>query len=332
MGIRDHKSMRTDENTKTPVVHRDPGVITPPGDTCTHAQDMTRATTRPLLPWSAHPPTAKVAPMHSSPWALAPLLLLLACTAAPPRPLIEELVGEWEVWCRTDVESTATCLGKEDHGLYKNFRPGGEVISGARRGTEMRGTWTLTGDELAVTFQGGGIQLTERYRARIEDGRLVLWYPSGGFGAVHGRVGATFDAAPGKKASRGRTTHAIGGLAYSLALPADYALTRDDNNRQQWSPTAGEGFVVHLTLSPRPQHQVGGNWVTPPCSEYDGGGVLSSAREIDGVDRDTSIGRSLCIDGTDHSLMCSTEHTRGYLEQAEHDAALALCTSLTVER
>lgn len=36
------------------------------------------------------------------------------------------------------------------------------------------------------------------------------------------------------------------------------------------------------------------------------------------------------LDGTAKTLMCSTEHTRAYLEQAEKDAALAVCQSLTV--
>ena len=115
-------------------------------------------------------------------------------------------------------------------------------------------------------------------------------------------------------------------------MPADYRLVRDDNNRQQWAPSAGVGFMVGLTLSPRSQREVDGNFVTPPCNDRDYGGELGSGRMIDGVERDTSIGTSICLEGTDKVLMCSTEHTRGYLEQAEKAGARAFCQSLTVTR
>lgn len=71
------------------------------------------------------------------------------------------ILGEWEVWCRTDNEVTASCLGKEDSGLFKHFLPGGKLVSGARSGTAMEGTWTLTGDELLLVFEGGGMRLQE---------------------------------------------------------------------------------------------------------------------------------------------------------------------------
>lgn len=262
--------------------------------------------------------------------SLSALVLVVACNGGPSKPLAEEILGEWEVLCSTDKESTATCLGKEDQGLYKSFRAGGKLVSGARQGISMNGTWTLTDGELVLAFEGGGLRLREAYRARIEDGRLVLWYPSQGFGSVLGRAGAPFEPAASKQSADGPTSHAIGGVSYTLALPLGYRLARDDNDRQQWSPSSGAGFTVRLTVSPRAQRRVDGKWATLPCNEEDYGGVSSSRSVIDGVERGTSIGLSVCLDGRDQVLMCSAGHTRGYLEDVERDAALALCRSLVV--
>jgi hypothetical protein len=263
---------------------------------------------------------------------LLSLVFVGACTVGPSRPLAEAILGEWEVLCRTDQEPTATCLGKEDRGMYKRFLAAGKLVSGAREGIAMHGTWTLTDGELVLAFEGGGMKLVEAYKARIEDDRLVLWNPQRGFGAVHGRVGAPFAPVAGKQSAGERTSHAIGGVGYTIALPAGYRLSRDDNERQKWSPAFGAGFIVELSVSPRPQRQVEGQWVTPPCDDRDYGGVASSRAVIDGLQRDTSIGRSVCLDGSDRVLSCSAEHTRGFLEKAEMDDALALCNSIAVER
>ncbi|MBZ5715335.1 lipocalin family protein [Nannocystis pusilla] len=257
--------------------------------------------------------------------------VLVACSGSPPRPLAEEILGEWEVVCRTDQESTATCLGKEELGMYWNFRAGGQLVSGVRGRDPMEGTWALSGDQLTETFEGGSVRLEEVYRARIEDGKLVLWHLKGEFGAVLGRVGAPFEPPASAPPGGGPTTHAIGGVRYKLVLPPEYRLTRDDNNRQAWSPASNDGFVVQLSLSRRPQREVEGKWVTPPCNPYDYGGVSGSASEIGGVRRDTSIGLSICLEHSEQVVMCSAEHTRGYLEKAELDAALALCRSFAVE-
>lgn len=182
------------------------------------------------------------------------IALALGCgksnkTASTPLP--EGIVGEWEVLCRTDRESTSTCLGKEDMGMFKVFRPGGQVTSGSTQGTSMNGTYTLEGNRLVLEFRGGGMRLTERYRARIENDRLVLWHTMNEFGVVHGRKGAKFEAAAGPTSSGKPVSHQIGGLRYTIAVPAKYRLTRDDNNRQRWSPASGDGLQVRLTLSPR---------------------------------------------------------------------------------
>lgn len=257
------------------------------------------------------------------------LLVVVACQGSS-RPREEDLLGEWETLCFTDKESTSTCPGKDDHGLYMSFRPGGKLVRGAGQNTPWDGKWTLTGDTLEIVFEGGGIRIKETYRARLVDGRLVLWNAERGKGKVHGRVGAPFEPAATKTSAGGPTSHAIGGVGYTLTLPAGYRLSRDDNNRQQWSPSAGPGFTVNLSLSPRARTQVDGQWVTPPCNDYDYGGVLGAGGVVDGVERDTSIGRSRCLEGSDQALSCNAEHTRGYLEKSELDAALALCDSLVV--
>ena len=51
------------------------------------------------------------------------LAWLCACGGTKPRP--EAILGEWDVWCRTDAKAIATCIGKENDGLYKRFLPGG---------------------------------------------------------------------------------------------------------------------------------------------------------------------------------------------------------------
>lgn len=95
MGIRDHKSMRTDDITKTPVVHSDPGAIAPPGDTCAHARSLGHARSRssnsrdPCLPSPRPIAHDLVMPNHRLHWLSAcpgcirPLRLLVALIAWP---------------------------------------------------------------------------------------------------------------------------------------------------------------------------------------------------------------------------------------------------------
>lgn len=258
---------------------------------------------------------------------LVGLAFVAACKQQASKPLAEDILGEWEKLCATDKEIAATCPGKADDGLYKVFHPGGKLVSGARRGSAMTGTWTLTGDTLVLAFDGIS---PDTYRARIEGDKLVLWYESRGFGSVLGRVGTPFQPAASKSSTAGRTSHEIGGIGYELTLPAGYRLTRDDNRRQRWAPTSGAGLVVALSVSERSKTQIDGKWVTPPCNDYDYGGVSSSSQTIAGVQRDTSVGISICLGGKEQAIMCSVEHSRGHLEDSEKDEALALCASLKV--
>lgn len=248
----------------------------------------------------------------------------------PTRPLAEAIVGEWDEWCHTDKQLTSTCLGKDDFGLYKVFEPGGGLEAGSHKtGVRDHGSWSLSGDEVVLTFDGGDTQLTERYRARIDDDRLVLWDAERGFGSVLGRAGTTFAPAAGPTTTGGLVTHRIGGVRYTIGLPSGYRLARDDNDRQRWEAGAGAGLEVELTLSPRAHEEVDGKPVVTPCSHGDPG-VSSSGQTIHGIERVTGTGLSICIDPGEQALACSAGHSRGYLEPSEKDAALALCRSLKI--
>ncbi len=255
---------------------------------------------------------------------------LVACKAGKPtdnRPLKEAIVGAWDVWCATDDEAKASCLGKDDAKLVKTFKADGtvELSVDGRGDSPMIGKWTVKGSELELAFEGINV---ERYRARIEDGHLVLWYPSGPFGSVLGRHGEAFSADPGHVSSGGSETGTLGGVHYAIDLPAGYRLARDDNQRQRWAPANGEGFVIDLVVSPRPQEIIDGRPVTHPCDRDSGTG--GSSETIDGKERDIDVFVNICLRSSEDSLMCSAGHSRGYLEASEKPAALALCKSLVV--
>ena len=234
------------------------------------------------------------------------------------KPLPEAVLGEWEVLCRTDSEAKGSCPGKEDDGLYKILRPGGELEAGSKKTHVVEhGHWQLTGDELELTEEGGGMKLVDRYRAHMDGDHLVLWSTSG-FGTVYGRAGAAFEPAATKTTNGGATDHEIGGIRYTISLPGKYRLSRDDNNRQVWSPASGTGFTVRLVAEDE----------KPPCNPAEYGGTTGASETVEGVERETDIGLSLCLH--DHVLACSAGHTRGYLEKTEMDAALLLCKTLRV--
>ena len=255
---------------------------------------------------------------------------LVACKSGKPkddRPLKEAIVGAWDVWCATDDEAKASCLGKDDMKLVKTFNADGtvELSVDGRGDPPMIGKWTLTGSELELAFEGITV---EHYRARIEDSHLVLWYPSGPFGSVLGRHGEEFTAPTGATTSGGTQTGTIGGVHYAIDLPAGYRLARDDNNRQRWAPADGEGLVVDLVVSPRAKQSVDGRFVTPPCDRDSGTG--GSSEKVDGKERDVDVFVNICLRSSEDSLMCSASHSRGYLEESEKPGALALCKSLVV--
>jgi hypothetical protein len=254
----------------------------------------------------------------------------VGCKSGKQPPLREAIAGTWEVWCYTPKD-TAECLGKQRDGLRKTFHADGRLE--VRRPDDDapssdEATWILDGDQLAITISGGGITLREQWRARIAGDRLVLWDAASDRGQVLGRVGATFAAGSSPTTKGGPHPITLNGQRFTIALPAGYRMTRDDETKQWWAPTSGAGFEVHLSVSPRVKTQVDGAWITPPCNDRDYGGVTGSSSTENGVEREVSIGISLCVDPGDVAISCSAEHTRGYLEPSEMDAALALCKSM----
>ena len=254
-------------------------------------------------------------------------LLVLGCKR--PKPLPEAILGTWEVWCYT-TEDTSSCLSKEKLRLLKTFQPGGVLDVRLADGAPSsdRTSWSLEGDELTVTVSGGGLKLVESWRARVDDDRLVLWDPGGRRGVVLGRVGAGFEPGESPVSRGGPQTITLKGQSFTIDLPEAYRQTRSDEHRQHWGPASGDGFEVRLSMTPRAQREENGKFVTAPCTSHDYGGVSGVSQEVNGVQRETSIGTSLCLEGTEFALHCSTEHTRGYLETSEKDAALALCRTI----
>lgn len=257
------------------------------------------------------------------------VLVLLACSK-PPKPLPEAILGEWVTWCYTDKD-TASCLSKERDGLHHTFAPGGkaEVRRADGGSTSDVHTWALAGTELTLTMSGGGMQLVDVWQARLDEDHLVLWNPRKRIGQVLGRAGASFESGASSVTMGGRKSITLNGTKFSIALPAGYRMMEDTEYRQAWGPSQGDGFVVQLHVSPRAESVGPDGTSTPvPCNDRDYGGVSGSSEQVDGVERETSIGTSICLDGTENSLSCSVEHTRGWLETNERDPALVFCNSI----
>ena len=264
--------------------------------------------------------------------ALALALALAACTSHDAAALGDAIVGRWDELCHTDAEAKSTCLGKEDVNVMHTFKTDGTLeltIEGRPDQPPMRGTWKLAGDDVTFSFDGGGMAIVEKYRARIADGHLVLWKTDGPFGTVLGRHGAPFTAEASPMTSGGKTRRAIDDVHYTIDLPAGYRLARDDNHRQTWQPAHGAGLEVRLTLGPRAHKLVDNKPVMEPCPPGEPG-VSGASETIDGVERETDVGIDICL-GPDQSIMCSAGHTRGYLNPDEKPAAIALCKSLAIE-
>ncbi len=263
---------------------------------------------------------------------LGPGACLVTCLACS-RPLAEQLPGEWEVLCRTDSEATTACLGRERE-LIKRFAADGTITQRSiRGGAGMTGRWTLQGRDLELVFEGGGLRLRERYRARVVDGQLVLWAVDHGFGSILGRVGAAFQPAPGPVAGSAPVERRLGGVRYRLPVPSGHRLGRDDNNRQRWDPPSGEGLQYQITVAPRGRSLEAGRWVVEPCRPRQGPLPLgSSSEQVSGVERKTGVTTIACVEGTELYAMCAASHTRGYLEPAEAEAAGKVCQGLSATR
>jgi hypothetical protein len=137
---------------------------------------------------------------------------------------------------------------------------------------------------------------------------------------VYGRPGAPITA-PTRLATEQGADGVLQGVHYSLRVPVGSRLGLDEPDRQRWEPPTGEGFTYEVSVAER--LKVGG--VIEPCPP------LQRPLPISGMggEHEYSTDTTLCVAGTDLSLRCAAEHTRGYLEKSELDVANAVCQTLT---
>jgi hypothetical protein len=258
-------------------------------------------------------------------WLL--VVSLVACKPAPPVALPDGILGVWESWCVTDRD-TGECLSKERDGSRMTFsRDGTLAVKG--ESIDQKGHWELHGNELEMTLEMYGQKMTAKFRARIQDGRLVLW--SGEHGEIYGRVGAAFEAAASPITLGAPVVRKLQGITYTLPLPAGYRLGDASEHSETWIPKRGEGFTVEIKVSDRGiTSRPDGSSGVPTCKEF-GGGEGGGSETKDGVERQIYFDIMTCIEGTSLYARCSVEHTRGYVNESEKDAALALCKPLQVE-
>lgn len=133
---------------------------------------------------------------------------------------------------------------------------------------------------------------------------------------VDGRNAPTTSGAP--------VTRTLGAVRYTLALPAGYVLAAEREARHRWEPGSGEGLTVELTARDRDP--------ATSCDAHGAGRVGGETQTIDGVERETAVSFSDCVEDLAFVLACNVEHTRGYLESREQDAGLVLCKGARIAR
>jgi hypothetical protein len=259
------------------------------------------------------------------------LFAMTACESHPPRTLADDILGEWDEWCRIDNEARSTCRDKITTNVHHTFKPDGtlELAMPGHDGPPMRGTWKLQRDQVTFTFGDGSAAPTETYRARLAGDRLILWKGDGHFGTVFGRPGARSASTKTRTSTGGTTSGSISVVDYTIVLPAGYTLVHDDELHQLWRPP-GDGLTLDLGLGTAPyDNGSDGRPIAAPCPSSPA--IHDSSRTSDGIERLIDTGTSQCV-GPDLTFHCRVSHTRGYLEPAEKEAALALCKSLAVVR
>ncbi|MEM6991411.1 MAG: hypothetical protein AAF721_12965 [Myxococcota bacterium] len=262
--------------------------------------------------------------------------LVVGCSRGPGSsaaaiPLRDALVGEWRLRCKTRDESRARCLGATPTRKRLRFRATGEIVSTHDEQDPLEGAWVLDGSVLTMSFDVAGIHVDDVSRARVDDGRLVLWSLTRASGSIYARPDAEFEPPPSRQTTTAPTIGTLEGVRYSLQIPPGYRLARDDAKRQRWDPIDGEGLLYEVRTSPRAQTERDGAWVTEPCEPETRPLPLgSTARGGSGKpDRLVAITTSLCVPGTSLSLGCRAKHRRGHIEAAEQAAAEAVCLTLT---
>jgi len=240
--------------------------------------------------------------------------------AESTKPLEQAIVGTWLELCTSEREAATNCPGDDGGGRWKRFDADGRIETLGRMGTH-RGTWTLHGSTLELHYELGGKPLVEGYRARMFDGRLVLWEASLHFNTIYERQGTITRRSPTTIATSTPVTASIGDVRYTATLPAGYRLAAEERWRHKWSPPDGEGLEVELTVQERVP--AGQPCTTPPSGD---GGEKDT---IGGVERWTMLARTTCTDG--FNLRCAVRHTRGYLNDDDMEPARALCKPIVVE-
>jgi len=241
--------------------------------------------------------------------------------AESTKPLDQAIVGTWLELCTSEREAATNCPGDDGGGRWKRFDADGGIETLGRM-SKHRGTWALHGSALELHYELDGKPLVEAYRARMFDGRLVLWEPSLHFNTIYERRGTTTTRSPTTIATSAPVTASIGGTRYTATLPAGYRLTAEERWRHKWSPPDGKGLEVELTVQERvPAGQ--------PCTAAPPGdsGLKDT---IGGVERWTSLDRTLCNDEID--LRCAVRHTRGYLNDDDMEPARSLCKTIAIVR
>ena len=255
---------------------------------------------------------------------LAALALVASgCTA---KPLKTAILGEWKLQCRTEKESTSKCLGEEPQVFFKTFKADGTMTNRHMDGHPMEGTWSVEGKILELAFSGGQMQISEQYRARIEDDRLILWAFDHDFGSIHVRLGAAFEP-PKSEVTTGETyVGELRGVRFSVDLPKGLRLAEDKRRLRRWDPVEGQGFRYTIKINERAQMEKDSGWVTPPCDPTEDLGFGSTHSN----DKLLSTGTSRCVPNTTFSVSCRVEHTLGFLREEERQSAGEVCGTIKV--
>jgi len=256
---------------------------------------------------------------------LALVIAMAACSSSPRidnRPLPEAILGTWDELCRRNSETATNCLGYDGNRQHMTLLAGGTGEQIDDHGEVKPARWTLDGTTFAMHYDILGKDMFDSMRARIVDGRLVLWYAAGGgFATIYARHGDRIDYEPTRVTTDAPTTSKIGDVGYTIALPAGYRLAADEQGRQKWSPSDGDGLEVEIFA--RQPHSA-----SEPCTAKasEGGG----SETFHGVEREIDVNSTLCAGAMD--LHCMVTHSRGYLQPDELGPARALCRTMLVAR
>ncbi len=278
-----------------------------------------------------------------TPWVWLLFGLVVACArddagvpahgaVAEPIPLGQAVLGDWTARCRTETKAQMRCLGQSPLRDRMSVKAGGAVLTQFDDNDPLTGTWTLDVDVLTLSFDIHGTHVDESHLVRVDDGRLRLWSVGSGFGTVYVRPDATFVPPPTQVAVTSPVASSVGGVGYSLHVPAGYRLARDEDLRQRWDPPDGEGLLFQVRAGSRPQVHREGGAVTEPCAPLQRPlSVGSSSQQRTGEpEMLTAVSTDICVAGTNLSLTCRAIHRRGHILPPERVRAETVCRTLAL--